>query len=120
VRALIWFYAVNTWATGPCLKHNEGCQYIARDPKNVRQRLESRMTPEQIAKASDEAREWLRTWEAKHRRQWTVLHGAGRHKGPGIPLQIHANRYVLIAWQAFGLGRRRRSRAGVLRRYGTA
>jgi hypothetical protein len=66
MRALTWFYAVNTWATGPCLKHNGGCQYIARDPKNVRQRLESRMTPEEIAKARDDARDWLRTWESAH------------------------------------------------------
>ena len=68
VRALMWFFAVNMWASGPCLKNNQGCQYIARDPKGVRLRLESRMTPEQIAKARDDAREWVHTWEENHRR----------------------------------------------------
>jgi len=65
VVALMWLEVVTEFSkTYP--KGNEGAQYILRDPKQVRQRLESRMTAADAAKSRELAKEWSARWSATH------------------------------------------------------
>lgn len=64
VQGLMWIEVVTIFSTN-CPKSNEGCQYILRDPKGIRTKLESRMNPSEISKAKDLARNWVQEWNQK-------------------------------------------------------
>lgn len=66
VRGLMWLNAVSLFAQKVPQK-NEGHQFVLTDPRNVRRRLESRMSPAQIAEAGKLAEEWVARYEAKQR-----------------------------------------------------
>ena len=58
VRGLMWLEAVSELACA-FLPQNEGTQYILRDPKSVRSRLEGRMSQSDIARAQKMAHDWV-------------------------------------------------------------
>jgi uncharacterized protein len=66
VQGLSWLYAVTRLAE-LVPKKNEGHKFVLNDPKRVRTRLESRMTPPQIADARQRADAWVQQYLAKQR-----------------------------------------------------
>ena len=58
VRGLMWLDAVTELARA-FTPQNEGTQYVLRDPKSVRHRLEARMRESDIAKARSTAHDWV-------------------------------------------------------------
>jgi len=64
IEGLKWLNIVTAFATS-CPRTNEGCQYILRDPKGVRETLESRMSPGQKQKAKELSDNWIRDWKQK-------------------------------------------------------
>ncbi len=65
VEGLKWLDIVTAFAT-TCPSSNEGCQYILRDPKKVREILESRMSLGQKLKARELADSWMQNWKKNH------------------------------------------------------
>lgn len=65
IEGLKWLNIVTTFAA--TCPRNEGCQYILRDPKKVREGLESRMNPDQEQKAKELADSWIQDWKQRHK-----------------------------------------------------
>jgi TPR repeat protein len=66
IESLKWLDIVTAFATA-CPSTNEGCQYILRDPKKIRETLESRMSSDQKQKAKELADRWVEDWKQKHK-----------------------------------------------------
>ena len=66
IEGLKWLDIVTTFAA-TCPSTNEGCQYILRDPKKVREGLESRVSPDQQQEAKELADSWIQDWKQRHK-----------------------------------------------------
>jgi TPR repeat protein len=66
IEGLKWLNIVTAFAV-ECPSSNEGCQYILRDPKKIRETLESRMSLDQKQKAKELADNWAKNWEKTHK-----------------------------------------------------
>jgi len=66
VEGLMWLDTVTIFAT-TCPRTNEGCQYILRDPKRVREKLELRMSADQRQRAKALANSWVQGWIRKQK-----------------------------------------------------
>lgn len=64
IEGLKWLNIVTAFAT-TCPSSNDGCQYILRDPKKIREKLESRMNADQKQKAKASADNWVLDWKRK-------------------------------------------------------
>lgn len=65
IEGLKWLEVVTAFAS-TCPKSNEGCQYILRDPQKIKEKFESRMSPNQKQQAKALAEVWLHDWKQKN------------------------------------------------------
>lgn len=64
IEGLKWLNIVTNFVTNSP-KYIVECQYIMKDSKKVREKLESRMTADQREKARELADDWIQRWKAK-------------------------------------------------------
>jgi len=65
IEGLKWLNIVTALAT-TCPSANDGCQYILRDPKKIKEKLEPRMNTDQREEAKKLAHSWMQTWTQFH------------------------------------------------------